>query len=137
MGHTALSAALVALASRAYQENGETVPGPSNSFAVPRRDVALGPGRVAALETHGGTVAAALRATLQADGQLAMLPRCPASLKVCLRVDGRAWACRLCGRPYEEVPAVGGGNDAPPQCVLCGGLVGPATPEFIISPPCM
>lgn len=87
----------------------------------------------------GRGVAAATQAAPPGAGG-AMLPRCPASLRLC---EGRPhWSCRACGRRYLQPQgacseAAGSEPTAPlPACVFCGLPLGSAGPAVLFSPPC-
>ena len=133
--HPQLMVGLLPLAVRAYHEAGETPPGEANAFAIPSRSGGeLLDDRPVAMS--GGSASAALTAMFHEEGQAVGLPRCPATLQVSM--GGGRWACRGCLRSYNEVPdglRIGGAGV--PECVLCGGMLGPATPDIILSPPCI
>jgi len=140
--HPMLFNGLVDLASRVYAEYGEEETMTATTLATSTVESRAGPQRpVAELDAgvtaavQGGGMPKALSAALYDHGEpaKATLPRCPASLEVC--VKGRMWACRLCSRPYQRVPV--DEKDGIVQCILCAGLVGLARPDFLIFPPCM
>lgn len=122
---------MFSLATRAYIDNGETPPGRANGFAVPERDggALLGGCRVA---VGGGSVAATLGATFKEEGQVVHLDRCPETLQVAL--GHGHWSCRGCRRAYLRPTTQ---KEPGAACVLCGSLLGPACPDFILTPPCM
>jgi hypothetical protein len=145
--HTDLMVGLLPLAVKAYHEAGETPPGEANAFAIPSRDSgAMLEHRPVA--TSGGSATAALTTMFHEEGQAVVLHRCPATLEVCFGAG--KWVCRGCQRSYNEVPsATTTGEEkeenlkggviavAPPECVMCAGLVGPYGPDFLLMPPCI
>jgi len=152
--HKDLMLGLLPLAVRAYHEAGETPPGESNSFAIPSRHggAALDHRPVA---MAGGSAAAALTTMFHEEGQAVVLHRCPATLEVSFGAG--KWVCRGCQRAYNEIPTlsveegseqetIGGGGSsgghhkntiAPPECVMCSGLLGLYCPDFLLIPPCI
>lgn len=137
--HPNLMLGLLPLAVRAYHEAGETPPGEANAFAIPSRSGGtLLDDRPVAMS--GGSAAAALTAMFHEEGQAVGLPRCPATLQVSM--GGGRWACRGCSRAYNAVPGGAAGSSTGgvlevPECVLCGGMLGPACPDIILCGPCM
>jgi hypothetical protein len=153
--HKDLMLGLLPLAVKAYHEAGETPPGEANSFAISSRDggVALDHRPVA---MAGGSAAAALTTAFHEEGQAVVLHRCPATLEVSFGAG--KWVCRGCQRAYNEIPtetsveeereeetrgSSGRGHNnnkctvAPPECVMCSGLLGPYCPDFLLIPPCI
>lgn len=100
--------------------------GPPAREAVP----SLGGARVA---LRGRGVAAAVGTEAVVGGARVPVPRCPATLRVC--GGPRGWGCRLCGRRYAAAAAAAEGGGSP-ACLLCGGLLGPTAPPFMLAPPC-
>ncbi|KAL4519633.1 hypothetical protein Ndes2437A_g07815 [Nannochloris sp. 'desiccata'] len=146
--HKDLMLGLLPLAVKAYHEAGETPPGEANAFAIPSRDGgALLDHRPVAMA--GGSAAAALTTMFHEEGQAVVLHRCPATLEVSLGAG--KWVCRGCQRAYNEVPTLllkqeseqetngdyKNNRMAPPECVMCSGLLGPYCPDFLLIPPCI
>ncbi|KAI7841298.1 hypothetical protein COHA_004917 [Chlorella ohadii] len=123
------------LAASAYLHTGEEML--PHGAAMPARERSTLFDQPVAVAGRG--VAAATQAAPPGAGG-AMLPRCPASLRLC---EGRPhWSCRACGRRYLQPQgacseAAGSEPTAPlPACVFCGLPLGSAGPAVLFSPPC-
>ena len=148
------------LARQVYRNQGEPIPQSYNE--IPMRELKvpstgqtfcfkpMGGGSVwkslqARIHEIKGQVGSSVRAdesgcTVDRAGlDTVVLPRCPATLLPCL--SSQQWGCRICKRIYEALPLSqwitpeSEGNTI--ECVLCGGLIGPLYPSFVMRPPCM